>query len=115
MSILSDTMEIISDLGIPVETGVFKNEAPEIYIVLVPLSDTYPLSADNRPEVDCQELRISLFSKENYIKNKNRILKALIDKEFYITERRYNGYDTVSGYHQYSIDIANNYLLEEEN
>lgn len=115
MSILSETKEIISGLGIPVETGVFKKEAPDIYIVLVPLVDTYPLSADNRPEVDCQELRITLFSKENYTKTKNKILKALIDKEFYITERKYNGYDTVSGYHQYSIDIANNYLLEEEN
>ena len=114
MSILSEAKEIIFGLGIPVETGVFKKEAPDTYVVLIPLVDTYPLSADNKPEVDLQELRITIFSKENYNKIKNRILKILIDKEFCITERKYNGYDTVTGYYQYSIDIANNYQLEEE-
>ena len=65
MSILSETKAIIESLNIPVETGVFKNIAPETYIVLVPLADSYPLSADDKPEVDYQELRISLFSKGN--------------------------------------------------
>ncbi|MGD9733904.1 MAG: hypothetical protein AB7U45_17155, partial [Desulfamplus sp.] len=65
-------------------------------------------------EVDYQELRISLFSKINYLKIKNEIIRDLINNSFYVTERRYNGFDTESGYYQYSIDIAKNYLFEEE-
>jgi hypothetical protein len=114
MSILSETKAIIESLNIPVETGVFKNIAPETYIVLVPLADSYPLSADDKPEVDYQELRISLFSKGNYMRVKNEIVKKLIDNSFYVTERRFNGFDTGSGYYQYSIDIAKNYLFKEE-
>lgn len=115
MSILSEAKEIISGLGIPVETGVFKRESPETYVILVPLVDTYPLSADNKPEVDLQELRITIFSKGNYTAVKNKIVKKLFDSEFYITERKYNGFDTESGYYQYSVDVAKNYLFEEEN
>ena len=114
MNILSETKELIQNLDVPVETGVFSGTAPETYVVLVPLVDSYPLSADDKPEVDYQELRISIFSKSNYLRIKNEIIKELIDNSFYVTERKYNGFDTESGYYQYSIDIAKNYLFEEE-
>ena len=48
MNILAETRTMLSPLGVPIETGVFKNKASVEYIVLTPLSDTYPLSADNR-------------------------------------------------------------------
>ena len=32
----------------PVETGVFSDAAPDTYLVLTPLSDTFDLHADNR-------------------------------------------------------------------
>ena len=110
MNILSETKAIIESLNIPVETGVFSGSAPETYIVLVPLADSYPLSADDLPEVDYQELRISLFSKSNYIELKNSLVRKLINNSFYVTLRKYNGFDAGSGYHQYSIDIAKNYI-----
>lgn len=114
MNILSETRELIAGLGIPVETGVFKSVAPDTYIVLVPLSDSFPLNADNEPQTDVQELRISLFTKGNYITTKNAITRTLLRADFTVTERKYNGYDTGVGYHQYTIDVAKNYEITEE-
>lgn len=114
MNILAETKAAIEPLGIPIETGVFKSAAPDTYIVLVPLLDDFALSADNLPQAEVQELRISLFSKGNYIKTKNQITAALLRADITVTERRYNGYDTGAGYHQYSIDVAKNYEVTED-
>ncbi len=115
MNILSELKSLLSDINVPIETGVFSNKAPDEYIVLVPLADSYPLNADNTPQLDQQEVRISIFTKENYIKLKNSILKKLITNFFYITDRRYNGLDTDTGYYQYTIDVAKTYDIEEDN
>lgn len=114
MNILSDAKKLLEPLKMPIETGAFTGEAVDSYIVLVPLADTYPLSADDKPTVDCQELRITIYSKNNYLKTKNRIQAILISQYFFITGRTYNGYDTDTGYHQYTIDVAKNYEIEEE-
>lgn len=34
-------------------------------------------------------------------------------RTFYITDRRYIGYETETGYHHYAIDVAQIYELEE--
>lgn len=115
MNILSELKSLLSDINVPIETGVFSNKAPDEYIVLVPLADSYPLNADNTPQLDQQEVRISIFTKENYIKLKNSVLKKLIMNFFYITDRRYNGFDTDTGYYQYTIDVAKTYDIEEDN
>ena len=115
MNILSDVKSIIETLNIPIETGVFSDKAPDEYIVLVPLADSFPLNADDEPQTDKQELRISIFTKGNYIRLKNRITGRLITHYFYITDRRYNGYETETGYHQYTIDVAKTYDIEEDN
>lgn len=114
MNILSEVKELLSTLDVPVETGVYTSEAPEKYIVLVPLSDSYPISADDRPQSDAQELRISIYSKGNYLQTKNQITSKLISNYFYVTDRKYNGYDTDTGYYQYTIDVAKTYEIEEE-
>ena len=115
MNILSEVKSIIETLNIPVETGVFSDKAPDEYTVLVPLADSFPLNADDEPQTDKQELRISIFTKGNYIRLKNRITGRLITHYFYITDRRYNGYETETGYHQYTIDVAKTYDIEEDN
>lgn len=113
MNILTELNNLLSTLKIPIETGVFKDKAPNSYLVLVPLTDTYPLNADDKPQVDYQECRITIFSKENYLKIKRDISTLVLANDFYISSRTYNGYDAGSGYYQYSIDVAKNYLLEE--
>ena len=104
---------MLSGLGIPVETGVFTDKAPAKYVVVVPLTDTFALHADNVPSWDVQEARISLYAQGNYTKEKNVIVKALLAAEMTITDRRYIGYETETGYHHYAVDVAQCYEMEE--
>jgi hypothetical protein len=112
-SILAELTALLDALGIPTETGTFKAEAPDTYVVIVPLADTFDTYADNRPLREIQEARISLFSKQNYRACANRIVKALLDVGITITDRRYLGHEEESGYHHFVVDTATNYELEE--
>lgn len=113
MSLLSELNTIAGSCGIPVETGVFTDPALDTYLVLTPLSDIFDLHADNQPSIDIQEVRLSLFCKENYTKIKNRFVKAALNADMTITNRRYIGYETDTGYHHYAIDVAKSYVWEE--
>jgi hypothetical protein len=110
LNILVDLNIILDKLGARVETGVFSGIAPDEYIVITPLYERFDLFADNRPLADAQEARLSLFSKGNYVKRKNQIVKALMADCFVITSRQYIGHDT--GYHHLAIDTAKNYRME---
>ena len=113
MSVLSDINATLEQLGIPLETGVFKDEAPDKYIVVVPMADSFELHADNTPGYDVQEARISLYAKGSYTKDKNAIVRALLGADFIITDRRYIGYETETGYFHYNVDVAKQYEMEE--
>jgi len=113
VSVLSDINVTLEPLGIPLETGVFKDEAPDKYIVVVPMADSFELHADNTPGYDVQEARISLYAKGSYTKDKNAIVRALLGMDFTITDRRYIGYETETGYFHYNVDVAKHYEMEE--
>jgi len=113
MNILRELNSLLDSLGVKVETGVFSDTAPEEYVVITPLADTYDLFSDNRPEFETQEARLSLYSKGNYLEQKNRILKALLDADFTITDRQYIAHEDDTGYHHYAIDTAKIYPIEE--
>ena len=113
MSVLSDINSTLGKLGIPLETGVFSETAPDTYIVVVPLTDTFGVNADNSPTYDVQEARISLYSKGNYGADKNRIIRLLITDDFTITGRQYIGFEADTGYHHYVVDVAKHYEMEE--
>jgi hypothetical protein len=113
MSVLADIQSALSVLDIPIETGVFSDVAPDEYIVVTPLSDSFELYADNAPGFDVQEARISLYAKGSYTAEKNAIVRALLDSELLITDRRYVGYETDTGYHHYAVDVAKHYELED--
>ena len=113
MSVLADIQTALSVLGIPIETGVFTDAAPAKYIVVVPIVDTFDLHADNAPGIDVQEARLSLYAQGNYMEDKNAIVKTLLGADFTITDRRYIGYETKTGYHHYAVDVAKHYEMEE--
>lgn len=113
MSVLSDINTTLGKLGIPLETGIFTEAAPDKYIVVVPLVDTFGVHADNTPTYDVQEARISLYSKGNYGADKNRIIRLLISNDFTITGRRYIEFEADTGYHHYVVDVAKHYEMEE--
>lgn len=112
MNILSQLNTLISPY-LPVETGVFSGVPPDEYIVLTPLVDSFTVFGDDKPQIETQEVRISLFSKKGYIKRKIQLVKLLLGADFVITDRRYIGYEQNSGYHLYAIDVVNFYNTEE--
>ena len=94
MSLLSEIHDILRPVGIPVETGVFSDKAPDEYIVV-------------------HEARISIFTKGNYLSIKNAVVKAFLVAEFTVTNRQYIGYEADTGYHHYNVDVANYYETED--
>ena len=113
MSLLTELNSLLDGLYIPVETGVFSPSAPNEYVVITPLLDTYELHADNRPEYETQEARLSLFTKGNYTLRKRQMEGVLLAADITVTERRYLGHESDTGYHHYAIDVAKHYELEE--
>lgn len=111
MNALNELNAILDGMNIPVETGVFSNKAPDTYVVLTPLIDVFDIYADNRPEVDIQEVRLSLFTKNNYLNRVTDIVVALFNADFTITEKRYIDHEDDTGYHHYAIDVAKEYYL----
>ena len=47
MSILSEINSLLAPLGVPVETGVFTDTAPDEYIVVIPLDDNFDYLPQN--------------------------------------------------------------------
>ena len=113
-SILKDISEVLKPLGVPIETGIFSDKAPDEYLVLTPMSDIFDHYADDLPRAELQEVRLSLFSKHNYLEMKNRIVETLLIEEFIITDRRYLGYEEDTGFHHFAIDVAKVYDLTIE-
>ena len=110
-SILSELKTILSELEIPLETGTFRGPPPDEYLVLTPITDELDLFADNVPGCEVSEVRISLFTKSNYIKRKNQITQLLLESDFTITGRWYVEYEQDTGYHHYTIDAAKHYAI----
>ena len=73
MTILEELNDLLSNLDIPVEMGEFSGPAPDVYLVLTPLSDRFEVYGDNLPTVDICEVRISLFARGNYLELKKQI------------------------------------------
>jgi len=67
--------------------------------------------------VDISEVRISLFSKGNYLKRKRQIVNAVLAADFTITDRRYIAHEDDTGYHHVCVDIMKHYPfgLQNEN
>jgi len=112
MSILTELNTLLSPV-LPVETGVFSGVPPDEYLVFTPMTDEFALFGDNTPLFDISEVRISLFSKGNYLQRKRQITALLLGTEFTITERRYIGHEDDTGYHHYAIDVEKSYETEE--
>jgi hypothetical protein len=113
MNILSELTELLTEFGIPFETGEYSGKAPDEYVVIVPLADQFGFFADNEPQAEVQEARLSLYCKGNYMRLRNRLTKVLLKSEFTITDRRYVGFENDTKYHHYAIEVAKDYELEE--
>ncbi len=75
MSILSELKTVAAELNIPVETGAYTSAAPDCFLVMTPIMDSFPLSADDKPVSEVNEVRLSLYSRDNYSANSNKPYK----------------------------------------
>jgi len=114
MSLLRELNTTLIALGLQVETGVYSGKAPDEYIVITPMGETFGVYADNQPHFETQEARLALFTKGNYQLLKRQIVKALLTAGLTVTDRRYIGYESDTGYHHYAIDVASEYGVMEE-
>ena len=113
MTILAEINTLLSEMSIQAETGKLSDKALDEYVVLVPISDNFSFFCDDMPKYETSEVRLSIFTKGNYINFKNKIVKGLLDKNFTITDKRYVEYENDTGYHHYNIDVAKYYEMEE--
>jgi hypothetical protein len=114
MTLLEELVTLITQLEIPVETGIFNGKAPDRYVVLSPLSDRFALNADDCPSFDVQEVRISLFSRNNPRQARNSIIRALQNARITITNRVYIEYEPDTLLHHYELDTAQLYPWNDE-
>ena len=110
MEIAEEVRALIQlELGLEATLGYFPEKTMDTYIVLTPLSENYPLYGGNKPIVDLQQLRISIFSKSNYGEIRKKLVNKLVFNNFTITLRHYVGYEKNTGYHNYAVDVAKDY------
>ena len=113
MSILEELNTLVTNAGLPVETGVFSGTAPDEYVVITSISEHFELFSDDAPGMNIEEARLSLFSKGNYGAKKHQLVRLLLAAGFLVSERRYIGLEEDTGYHHFAIDVAKEYLEEE--
>ncbi len=111
MNILTELTTLLADI-LPIQTGYYSGIPPDEYIVLIPLSESFSLFGDNRPHAEIQEVRLSLFTKSNYISLKTKIVRILLDADFVITDRRYIGHEEDAGYFHFVLDLAKEYMIK---
>ena len=112
MSILEELNTLVTNAGLPVETGIFSGTAPDEYVVITPISDHFELFSDDAPGMNIEEVRLSLFSKNNYCARKRQLIRLLLSAGFLVSERRYIGLEEDTGYHHFAIDVAKEYMEE---
>lgn len=114
--ILSELNTLLDGIQVPVETGYFEatKPAPDQYVVISPIYSDFELYADNIPHMDTHEVRLTLYSKTNYIALARKIARGLIRSGFTVVDRSYLGYDREFGYHQYTIDVQKTYPFDLE-
>ena len=113
MSALTELSTLLKSLGLPVETGRYSEKAPDRYVVLTPLSDDLTFFADGMPLIEIEEVRLSFFSKGNYLTDKARLTDRLLSEGFVISDRRLLGLDDETGFYHYVLDVAKEYVRKE--
>ena len=107
MSLLEILNQLAQQLGLPSAVALYtKTPAPDTYLVITPLVDTFEVFADNTPGVQTEEARIAVFTRGNYLPLRDRLTTALLEAGLTITARQYVGYEPDPRFHHYAIDVA---------
>lgn len=114
--ILEELNTILDALKIPVETGYFSSAspAPDQYVVITPIFSEFGLHADNIPHMDTHDVRLTIYSKGNYLNTLDTIVRSMQTHDISVTDRSYIGYDREFGYHQIAVDVQKTYTYTLE-
>ena len=105
--LLERITDVCDSLAFPVRVGVFTpTPLPPVFIVLTPLGDALELFSDNKPSIQIEEVRISIFVAGNYLPVRDLLTRALLEAGVTITARTYVGREAESDFHHYVIDTA---------
>ena len=110
MSLLEDLQTTLSELDIPVETGIFSDKARNS----ISLSFLFPIPLTfmriTHPASMCRKRGCPFTTA--VIQLPRKLIRLLLRDDFTITGRLYNGYETETGYHHYTVDVAKHYEME---
>ncbi|MCQ9359235.1 hypothetical protein [Corynebacterium sp. 142RC1] len=94
-------------LNLPSATGTFNNApAPETFVVFTPIADVFDLYAANQPGVDIEHVRLSLFTRGNYLHLRDLLCHGILQAGITVEARTYVGFEADTGYHHYAIDCV---------
>lgn len=110
--LLEQLTALCKKLNLPSATGAFNaSPAPEQFAVLTPIADVYDLHAANEPGVEVEHVRLSVYSKGNYLHLRDLISHALLQTGITVEARTYVGFEADTGFHHYAIDCATHHTL----
>lgn len=114
-ALLEQAKTICVSLGLPFQTGLYTDAPhPESFVVATPLADVFDVFADNQPHIEVETVRLSLFTKANYLWLRDRLTRALLAAGVTVAARRYVGFEDDTGYHHYALDIETHHTFELE-
>lgn len=106
-TLLETLTRICGQLGLPVSVGNHAaTPAPDTYVVLVPLAETFEVFAGDQPGAEIIEVRASLFTKTDCQPVAQALTAALLEAGVTITARRYIGFEDDTKYHHWAVDAA---------
>lgn len=111
--LLKQLTALCKKLNLPSATGAFNaSPAPDQFAVLTPIADVYDLHAANEPGVEVEHVRLSVYSKGNYLHLRDLISHALLTAGITVEARTYVGFESDTGFHHYTVDCATYRLIE---
>ena len=111
--LLAELKPVVCATDVPLRTGFYRidEKSPATYVIMLPTSETYEFYADDRPYAETQEVTLLIFSKGDSTALRTRLAKDLFRAGFTVSGRRFDGYDSVTEYYQYSIVVSKCYEI----
>lgn len=115
-NIMLDLKAALADLGACFEAGVWTDDTlPDCYIVISPTGDTFE-PGDDEYYCATEEARIYIYMRGSISTSvyafKDRVVAALMKADFFaVSDSRYDGFDSETHYHVWSVLAAKEYMI----
>ena len=119
MNIIGELQELLAPIGLYVAECVYEG-TPQLdgtkiierrFLLLTPLHEGYPDIADDAPLTESAQADINIYSPDNYLSIKEKVIRLLNDSEFSVVDRQYINYEENT--HHYVITVEKKVIYEE--